>query len=116
MGELLSVSDNDIVLLTSGGLFRYEQHSIDRARVVIYNTETAKFGLWTALSSLATVTNGYFLLITAPVNFITGAVVTGTEAKRENYVDYPKVGWPVVRKFARFPQGMPPELQARDLK
>ncbi|EON77869.1 hypothetical protein ADIS_1788 [Lunatimonas lonarensis] len=115
-GELLSVSDDEIVLLTGGGLFRYEQHTIDRARVVIYNTETAKFGLWTALSSLATVTNGYFLLITAPLNLITGAVVTGTESKRDNYVDFPEDGWPVFRKFARFPQGMPEELQARDLK
>lgn len=109
-GELIAVSDLLVYLVTPAGAMAIPKDDILSARVVIYNTNNFEYSLWTILGSLSTISNGLFLMFTAPLWYVVGIPVTAGESNRANYLDYPAADWEHMTKFCRFPQGLPEGL------
>jgi len=114
-GELIAIDTSNIVVLTS--------HS--KICVTVPVSAVKRFSLryakpknhsWTIFAFTSfTVAHGYFLIYTAPLNFIVTSAVTlsGAQAYRYNHrnMTYDKM-----RMFARFPQGIPENIDMESIK
>jgi hypothetical protein len=113
-GELLAVSSDSLwILSTRDSSVVIGRTAIESGRVTGFRTEGQSLG-WTALGVLSTISNGFILIITAPVWALTGAIghhadVRATERDLPAAFDRPGVD---LRAVARFPQGMPPGMAA----
>lgn len=114
-GELIALTTHAVVLMnTSANL--YQKDSIVGARLVIFNNQSGSLATLTALGSFSTISHGLFLPITLPMWLISGITTSRKEARRINYVDLTKDrNWEILVPFARFPQGLPPNVDLRSL-
>lgn len=72
--------------------------------------------LWTIpLFTLSTVAHGIFLVITAPINLIVTTNVTVSGAFSFTYSDK-KMTDDKLKMFARFPQGIPPNIDISSIR
>lgn len=106
-GELIAVAPDTIYLMTGGKVKAYDKSIILSGRIVVFNTAANSYASWTALLSIGTISNGVYALGTFPLTLITGIATTSAESKRKNYFDYPVETWEFIRRYARFPQGLP---------
>ena len=109
-GELISVSDLVVYLVTPSGVIAVSKDDILSARLIIYNTNSSEYALWTTLGSISTISNGMFLVFTFPLWWVAGIPVMAGESDRANYIDYPAADWEHFTRFSRFPQGLPEGL------
>lgn len=105
-GEFIALGQDSVYIMNSDKLSSIPVADVRSAMVIMYNTETVGFTVWTLLSSLLSISNGAFLAITLPLNLITGISTTVGESRRVNYFEYPANDWTELNKYARFPQGM----------
>jgi hypothetical protein len=110
-GELIAMSADSVYLLNKDGFRGVAKSAIVSARLIIYNTSEGGYALWTFVGTLFTLTNGTFAVLTLPAMLISGIASTSTEAKRINYVDYPANNWKLLGRYARFPQGLPSDVE-----
>ena len=115
-GEFIAISNDTIYLMPSEKVVKYAVSDISTARIIYFNTETDSYNNWTRIVSVSTLTNGLFLIFTLPLALSTGISTTNAEADRVNYVDYPATSIDELKKYARFPQGMPREVTLDMLK
>jgi len=110
-GELLAV-ELDTLFLIHGDFFRaLGKKDAREVKVFLqeYPLSTGAVTSITLLGTLSTISNGFGLIITAPLWLITGVVTgvaTSTDANNGDYM-YPEEPWLGLAKFARFPQGLP---------
>jgi hypothetical protein len=114
-GEFIAIRDDSLYILTGGEIQKYAIPNVSSARVVLFKTESDSYGIWTFFGSLLTLSNGGFAVITLPSTLISGISTTVVEAKRINFLDYPSNNFDELKKFARFPQGMPEGINTTDL-
>lgn len=114
-GELIAVGTDSIVVNPAGFATLFPISAIDSARIIFFNTNADEFSAWSGLLILGTLSNGGYALITLPLATVTGIVTSTQEAKRINYLDYPEKNWNEIRKYARFPQGLPPGIRLDEL-
>ncbi len=76
------------------------------ARLAWLDTREAGLAAWTGVGVLATLSNGFFAIITAPLWILTGTGAAAVES-RAGLLDYPAVSFVTLEKYARFPQGLP---------
>lgn len=116
-GELIAIQSDTIYLITPDGLKGVHVSSIDNADLYMYMNQA---GLYAALTGLlylpdmmAALVTGIpaFLLLGVPW-IVTGSIVTTVEGSNHaNILNYPNFCWlEELKKFARFPQGMPPDI------
>lgn len=116
-GELICIARDSIYLLTpSGDLVQVAEKDVSSSRLIFYNTETEKYAGWTTIGALTTVSHGYYLIFSFPTWLIVGTTNTSAELRRENYLDCPPYTSKQLRKYARFPQGLPVGLDLEQLK
>lgn len=115
-GEFIALSKDTVYIMIAGEVDALSKAEVREGRIVFFKTETSNYGIWTALTILLSLSNGYFSIITGPLTFLTGIATTVGEATRINYYEYPTHDWTVLRKFARFPQGIPAGIQMHELK
>jgi hypothetical protein len=115
-GELIAVDNDSIYVLPENGLQKFATSSVDTAKMVLYRPDTGKYIAWTAVTSVATIANGAFLVITFPITVITGVVTSSVEGDRINFLDRATASWEEMSKFARFPQGLPPGIDLGSLR
>lgn len=73
-----------------------------------------KYGVWGATNTLSSISHGFFMIISIPVNLI---VWISTSGGRHNYsIDSFEATIRQLSKFARFPQGFPDGVQLSNLK
>lgn len=108
-GELLAVQGDSVYILTARGATAVATGGITAAKLTGYDSQSGKFGLWTLLGVLSTVSHGFVLILSAPVWIITGSITTATQSHQPESV-YPRVGWAAIAPYARFPQGLPPGI------
>lgn len=113
-GELLAVSTDSLWVLTEQGANRVAVADVTRATLVGWDPETYLLTLWTIVGTLSTISNGAFLLFTAPAWAIGGSLATAAQSRRP-LVRTEREGWPALRLYARFPQGLPPGLDLATL-
>lgn len=114
-GELIAIEKDKLYLFGEEGLIAISVDKILRARVELYKTQEGLFAPWTIAGTLSTLFHGYGMVLTAPLWVISGITCTVGESK-SGILEYPKVPLEEIRKFARFPQGIPEGLDLNQLK
>lgn len=110
-GELIAVHEDSIFVLTqSGRLAGFAHGEIERARIAYYDAQWGGLVAWTLVGSLATISNGYFALITFPLWLLVGSISAADESRAPLESVSQESEWVEMRTFARFPQGMPQGL------
>lgn len=112
-GELIAVHADSVFLLPeTGRLVGLDRAGLGEAVVVKYRPATLY--PWFLLGGAATISNGAFLLFTAPMWAIGGGFATRAE-NAASRIEVPPRSWADAAAFARFPQGIPPDLDREAL-
>ena len=116
-GELIAIQSDTIYLTTPKGLKGVQVTSVVQADLYMYVNQPGSYAVLTGLLYLpdvvAALVTGIpgFLLLGVPW-IVTGSIITTSEASNHsNILNYPffcKLD--ELKKFARFPQGMPPNI------
>jgi hypothetical protein len=119
-GELLAVDPDTIFLVNGNVLAAISKNRVREAKAFLqeYPLTSGQVATWTLLGALSTLSNGVGLVITAPLWVITGVITGASAAAAANRGDYmyPDDPWDGLRKFARFPQGLPPGIPRERFK
>jgi len=113
-GELIAVQENNVYLLTKDGIAVISTDKVQNAMFAIYK-EKKIVGLWAFLGTLSTISHGWYLILSAPTWAITGIVSAIGESK-SGLNKYPDLSWQEIKKYARFPQGIPKGVGLESLK
>jgi hypothetical protein len=114
-GEFIAKNSDSIFILTPEKFVAIPQNQIKKGKLVTYDSKYGVLGIWTLLGVLSTPSHGVGLIISAPVWIVLGSVMTSGQSY-EPIEKYPSYSWNELRKFARFPQGMPKGLDPKTLK
>ena len=115
-GELIALTTDSVFVLDKNELHVIALGDVTAARLIMFKTAEGGYAVWTFLGSILTLTNGGFATFTLPATIISGVSTTFNEARRINYIDYPASSWAMIGKYARFPQGLPSNVDRTILK
>ena len=107
-GELIAVDEAGFVVLTTTGVAKVSLPQVERARVAGYASAWSELALWDGAGVASTLSHGGFLVFSVPMWLVGTAFMAG-ESKAP-LIDYPAKPVAQLRKYARFPQGLPPGL------
>ena len=113
-GELIAVENDRFRVLGEAGLVDVPKGSVETAVLAAYTSDRGGLSAWAALGTLSTLSHGGFLLFTAPLWIGTGIGVAAAES-RAPLVRYPERPMEDFRPYARFPQGLPSDVDAAAL-
>jgi hypothetical protein len=116
-GELVAIGPDTVFVLTRSGLHTIARASINAARLGTYDSEWANLAYWVTGGTFMTASHGGYAIITAPIWIIIGSI-TAAAVSREPIEDVrgnDTLRWQEVSKFARFPQGMPRDIDRTKL-
>lgn len=114
-GELMAVTEDSVWVLGDSGAVVLPTAAVREGKLTAYRSGTGAVAGWTFLGVLSTVSNGVFLLGTAPLWIITGTVA-GTRQSHIPERDVAPRAWSQLAPFARFPHGMPAGVRLEDLR
>ena len=110
-GELLAVSHDRVYVLRHDGMASIPIDSVLKAELTWYDSHGGAVASLAALGTLSTLSNGFFLVFTAPLWMIGGTIATHSQYNAP-VVKTQDAAWDEVRMYARFPQGLPPDFVA----
>ena len=113
-GELIAIQADTLYILDDLGLHGIHRNNISEAVVYMYMNKSGKYAIATGLlyipDIVAAIVMGQpgFLILGIPW-ILTGSIITVAEGtNHSNFLNYPYSNQlPDLKKFARFPQGMP---------
>jgi hypothetical protein len=111
-GELLAIDPDRLWYLPAGSA---NLHWVKTAAITgadLFEYEAGGFGAWGLLGTLSTISHGFVLVFSAPIWILTATIADVSESGHM-ILHYPDAGWDAFSRWARFPQGLPPRLQAR---
>lgn len=111
---MIAVSADRIYVLTVSGLVDVPQASVTRAQLDAYRTAQGAIAGWFILGLLSTASHGGYLLLSVPMWLIGGGVALSAESHAA-LISYPKKPFAAFRPYARFPQGLPADLERTEL-
>ena len=111
-GELIAAT-KDTVFVADSALHAVVSGDIASARLVTY--DASSMGGYVFLGTLSTISNGLFLIVTAPM-WIIGGSIAATSRSFDPVIDYPSKPLTDFAPFARFPQGLPLGLDRRAIQ
>ena len=114
-GELIAVSADSLWVLGDSLAVAVPAALVSRVRVTGYDAQPRAVTAATAGGVVLTVTNGWFLVFTAPMWLITGTVASHAQA-RHPVRTATGADLAALAEFARFPQGLPPGLKLDRLR
>lgn len=106
-GELLAIDDEKLYLLPLAAP-RWSEIECSRVRevqMVRFGGSVAPALAWTLLGTASTISHGYFLVMSAPIWLVTGAVTS--HAALNEAAPTMSVYDDELRLWSRFPQGLP---------
>lgn len=113
-GELIAVGQDSIFVIGHGGFAAVPIAFIKKGTLIAYDPDAGAFALWTVMGVASTASHGYGLLLTMPAWIIVGTATTAVETHVSKHRT--KNVWWGMRKFARFPHGLPPSVDRSTLK
>lgn len=105
-GEFLAVDSINLHILTFDGYEIIALSEIEKATVEFYDPEYSKLASWTTGGTLGSLSHGLIGIITIPVWVISGSLATGAQS-RAGMRYYPNNDWEYLKRYARYPGGMP---------
>jgi len=115
-GEFIADDDINLYLLFDS-LYIIPKIEITKVTLEL-DQKTPAYGIWTLGGILSTASHGYYMIVTTPLWLISGISVTAGESARDRYeTENPEPDfWTNVRKFARFPMGIPENIDLKNLR
>jgi hypothetical protein len=114
-GELIAVSADSVWVLSQDQALVIPTTAVKAGKLTAYAAQKGSLTLWTVVGTLSTISNGGFLLFTAPMWIIGGSLAVGGESRAPERKS-PSLAWGELAPFARFPQGMPEGIDLSTLK
>ncbi len=114
-GELLAVTADTVWVLSRSGAVALPTSAVAQCKLTAWQSGAGAIAVWTGVGVLSTISNGLFLVFTAPLWIITGTVAGSSESHAPQH-KVPPFGWAELAEFARFPQGIPPKLALNTLQ
>lgn len=111
-GELIAVAE-DTVFVADTTLLAIAATDVLSARLVTY--DESSLGGYVFLGTLSTLSNGLLLVLTAPMWLIAGSIAA-TSRSYDPIIDYPSKPLKQFVPFARYPQGLPPNMDRSTVK
>lgn len=112
-GELIAATSDSVHVLTSDSLVAVPTASVIAGTLTAFDAQHGALRLWTVLGAVSTLSHGFALVLTAPAWAIAGSVATASASKTPRVESTDPL---LLRMYARFPQGLPPGLDARTLR
>lgn len=128
-GELIAAEAESVHVLTDAGWRTIPITDIDKATLTLYSSGAHWQALWGILGFLSTASHGFYLAISAPVWLGTAITTTAIATREPRIVLHARKersstedtqtsanpalwddDWNGIRRYARFPQGPPPEI------
>ncbi len=119
LGEFIGLRDSAVFLLTEKGYLKMiPMKDVRNATLFIHENNGGKAALTTFLGTVSTISNGFYLLITAPIWIISGTILTVQASNKGNYYQAEPdfAWWDSFKLYARFPQGIPENFGQTPLK
>jgi hypothetical protein len=106
-GEFIAVDETNLYILYDS-LYIIPKIEVVYSVIELDQKKTGSYTVWFLLGSCATISNGYYLLITYPLWLIGGIPTITGESYRDRYeIELPdEIYWEDINKFSRFPQGV----------
>ena len=114
-GELIAVSADSVWVLSKDQALVIPTADVMAGKLTAYAAQKGALATWATLGTLSTLSNGLFLIFTAPMWIIGGSLSVGNET-RAPVRKSPPLTWGELAPFARFPQGMPEGMDLSSLK
>lgn len=106
-GELLAIQNERVFVLIGDAVRSAPIDSVRNARLTWYDSHGGGVAGLTVLGTVSTISNGFFLVFTAPMWMIGGSVAANSRY-HDPILKSPEHSWDEIRPYARFPQGIPP--------
>jgi hypothetical protein len=105
-GELIAVSAESVWVLSGNRGLVIPTATVKKGKLTAYAAQKDGLTAWMLLGTLSTISNGAFLIFTAPMWMIGGSLAVGGESRAPERKS-PPLAWVELAPFARFPQGLP---------
>lgn len=117
-GELISVDSKKIIVRTlqiPNDIRPFAVKDIISYKIYFASEKSGGMEGFFIFNSLATLTHGYFLLVTAPANL---GIMSIIQSNKNKNLSFSSKEIPInqLYKFARFPNGLPPNITIHNLK
>lgn len=114
-GELIAVSAESVWVLSGSQGLVIPTATVKTGKLTAYAAQKGGLTTWATLGTLATISNGGFLIFTAPMWIIGGSLAVGGESRAPERKN-PPLTWVELAPFARFPQGIPQGIEVTALQ
>ncbi len=114
-GELISIDNNEIIVLVEDVKKCMAVQVSDVKRFSLRYAQQKKYGWTIPVFTLATLSHGWYLFLSMPVNHIVTISVTVAGENAFKYSDK-NMTYDQLRMFSRFPQGVPPNIDIAGIK
>jgi hypothetical protein len=112
-GEMIAISKDTVFVADIITLHAVASNDILSARLTTYNaTDMSGYVL---LGTLSTISNGWYLIFSGPLWMIGGSIAARYRLY-DPIIDYPQKPLEQFRLFARYPQGLPADLDRDGIK
>jgi hypothetical protein len=109
-GELIAASADSIWVLGDSQAVVVATSGVESGKLYAYAPQLGDVTGWTLAGIVSTISNGVFLIFTAPAWLVTGGFAGQSEARAARRTSPPRA-WAELAMFARFPQGLPEGLE-----
>jgi hypothetical protein len=113
-GELIAVNQDSIYIVDDVMFHALPLVKIQSGRLEAYRSDADWMSGWVMLGSLSTLSNGGFLIFTAPMWLIGGSCSSWARS-REPMIDYQPSSWSRLIPYARYPQGLPLDFDRKHI-
>ena len=122
LGEIIEVNSSKMMVydfFDEEKLISIPKSQIQKADIIVALTtnDPKKIGGLAALTNLFSIAHGIGLIISLPLNVIVTATISNQAAQSTLRVQYPRdIQWEEMYKFARFPQGIPTNIDQNQIR
>lgn len=115
-GEFIAYHEEKLYVLTRGGPAVIPVADVITATVAVHSNQQDKVFIWTIGGTLSTLSHGFYLIFSAPVWLLSGILAGVQESKGGMIIIEEKTfAWDTIKKYARFPQGLPDNIDISEL-
>lgn len=114
-GELIAVTGDSLWIMGASSVVAIPTGDVVSGQFVAYDSRPNQVVGATFAGVLSTISNGYFLVFTAPMWIIGGAAAAAAQS-RIPLRELPVERWMDLGKYARFPQGIPGSVDVSRLR
>jgi hypothetical protein len=114
-GEIIEVNAKEIKLLQKGEVISVSKDLVQSCIISVSLTvnDPKKINTWASLINLMSIGHGLFGVISLPINVLATNGIT----KSKYTLKYPdNMSWDKIQKFARFPQGIPKNIDLKEIQ